>query len=134
MRGVVPMKFSNKSIKLGGLVAAAIGAVAFTDVAMARDAADVAKGLFDQLGSMADLVTGGMFLGGLGVGGMSALKFKEHNENPQQVKLSKPVTYALVSAALIGLPTYLKTASSTLNGDGDSNNSLNSGVYSRIGS
>lgn len=128
------MKLNKKYIKVGGLVAAVVGAVAFTDVALARNAADVAKGIFTQLGSMADLVTGGMFLGGLGVGGMSALKFKEHNENPQQVKLSKPVTYAFVAAALIGLPTYLKTASSTLNGDGDSNNSLNSGVYSRIGS
>lgn len=128
------MKLNKQYIKVGGLVAAVAGAVAFTDVALARNAADVAKGIFTQLGSMADLVTGGMFLGGLGVGGMSALKFKEHNENPQQVKLSKPVTYAFVAAALIGLPTYLKTASSTLNGDGDSNNSLNSGVYSRIGS
>jgi len=127
------MKLNKQYIKVGGLVAAVAGAVAFTDVALARNAADVAKGIFTQLGSMADLVTGGMFLGGLGVGGMSALKFKEHNENPQQVKLSKPVTYAFVAAALIGLPTYLKTASSTLNGDGDSNNSLNSGVYSRIG-
>lgn len=122
----------TKNTKLLGLMAAAVGAVCFSDIALARDAGDMADGIFKQFGSMADLVTGGMFLGGLGVGGMSALKFKEHNENPNQTKLSKPVTYAFVAAALIGLPTYLKTASSTLNGDSGANNSLDAGVYKKV--
>lgn len=123
---------NKKIVKLAGLMTAAVSALAFTDVAMARDAAAVADGLFGQLSSMGDLVTGSMFLAGLGVGGLSALKFKEHNEDPRQTKLSKPVTYALVSAALIGLPTYLQTATSTLNGEGGSNNSFDAGVYNNI--
>lgn len=123
---------NKKIVKLAGLMTATVSALAFTDIAMARDAADVASGLFGQLSDMGDLVTGSMFLAGLGVGGLSALKFKEHNEDPRQTKLSKPVTYALVSAALIGLPTYLQTATSTLNGDGGSNNSFDSGVYNNI--
>lgn len=122
----------KKIMKIVGLSISALSALAFTDVAMARDAADVASGLFGQLSSMGDLVTGSMFLAGLGVGGLSALKFKEHNEDPRQTKLSKPVTYALVSAALIGLPTYLQTATSTLNGDSGSNNSFDTGVYNNI--
>jgi len=127
------MKLNKKHLKLGAIISASVAAVTMTDIAVARDAGEMAKGIFGQLGDFADLVTGGMFLAGLAVGGMSALKFKEHNENPNQTKLSKPITWALVSAALIGLPTYLKTMSSTINGDADSNNSLNNNVYSRIG-
>lgn len=85
----------------------AIALFAFGDSAMAKDFADVATNLNSQFQSAADLISGGAYLGGAGMGVQSALKFREHNENPQQVKLSKPLTYALVSGALLGLPSFL---------------------------
>ena len=73
-----------------------------------------------------------MFVGGLVTGGMSALKFKEHNENPNQTKLSKPITYLLVSAALIGIPTYLGTMTNTLNGDGHQSSDATGSTFNQI--
>ena len=123
----------NLSIKKAVLATATIaGSILLAQTAGAETVSEVAARLTDQLTNISKLAVGVMFVGGLVTGGMSALKFKEHNENPNQTKLSKPVTYAFVAAALIGLPTYLKTASSTLNGDSGTNNSLDAGVYKKV--
>jgi len=73
--------------------------------------ADTVKGQFSQL---ADLVFAAMFLVGIGLGGMAALKFKAHSDNPQQNKLMTPVILALVAAMLIALPTFINTSMATL--------------------
>lgn len=128
------MKVTKQTLKRVGLVAASMGVLAFSDAAMARTAGDAATSIFAMFGSFADLITGGMFLVGIGLGGLSLLKFKEHSDNPQQAKLMKPIIYLICAAGLIGLPAYLAMGSSTINGDGAQQNGLTTGVYSRIGS
>lgn len=98
----------------------------------AETVSSVAERLTDQLTNISKLAVGVMFVGGLVTGGMSALKFKEHNENPNQTKLSKPITYLLVSAALIGIPTYLGTMTNTLNGDGHQSSDATGSTFNQI--
>jgi intracellular multiplication protein IcmD len=51
---------------------------------------------------------------GIGIAGLSALKFKAHSENPQQNKITVPIVLAMVAALLIALPTYINTSTNTL--------------------
>ena len=106
---------------VGALGLAAIGAM-LGDYSAMQAAVD-AKGVADQVkgnfGAIADLMGGGAYLAGAGFGIQAALKFKAHNENPQQVKLSQPLTYAVVAGALLSLPTFLTTGADTMfNGGG----------------
>lgn len=93
----------------------AVGSVSLfllgTEAAHAMDFTNLAGNLNSQFQSAADLISGGSYLVGAGMGVQSALKFKEHNENPQQTKLSKPLTYAIVAGALLGLPSFLSVGS-----------------------
>jgi len=121
----------NKSVVFT-LALAAASSLVFTGVADAETVSGVAGRLTDQLTNISKLAVGVMFVGGLVTGGMSALKFKEHNENPNQTKLSKPITYLLVSAALIGIPTYLGTMTNTLNGDGHKSSDATGSTFNQI--
>ncbi|EPP7233407.1 hypothetical protein ACTOJ1_000286 [Shigella flexneri] len=121
----------NKSVVFT-LALAAASSLVFTGVADAETVSGVAGRLTDQLTNISKLAVGVMFVGGLVTGGMSALKFKEHNENPNQTKLSKPITYLLVSAALIGIPTYLGTMTNTLNGDGHQSSDATGSTFNQI--
>jgi len=121
----------NKSVVFT-LALAAASSLVFTGVADAETVSVVAGRLTDQLTNISKLAVGVMFVGGLVTGGMSALKFKEHNENPNQTKLSKPITYLLVSAALIGIPTYLGTMTNTLNGDGHQSSDATGSTFNQI--
>ena len=121
----------NKSVVFT-LALAAASSLVFTGIADAETVSGVAGRLTDQLTNISKLAVGVMFVGGLVTGGMSALKFKEHNENPNQTKLSKPITYLLVSAALIGIPTYLGTMTNTLNGDGHQSSDATGSTFKQI--
>ena len=121
----------NKSVVFT-LALAAASSLVFTGVADAETVSVVAGRLTDQLTNISKLAVGVMFVGGLVTGGMSALKFKEHNENPNQTKLSKPITYLFVSAALIGIPTYLGTMTNTLNGDGHQSSDATGSTFNQI--
>ena len=123
----------NLSIKKAVLATATIaGRVLLAQTAGAETVSEVAGRLTEQLTNISKLAVGVMFVGGLVTGGMSALKFKEHNENPNQTKLSKPITYLLVSAALIGIPTYLGTMTNTLNGDGHKSSDATGSTFNQI--
>lgn len=94
--------------------AAACALFGFADSAMAKDFATIAAQSGKQFQGMADLLSTGSYLVGSGMAVQAALKFREHNENPQNVKLSKPITYALVSGMLLGLPTWMSVGKDSL--------------------
>lgn len=102
-----------------GLAALGCSAIGFAlgdspALAMAVDIKDVANQIRSNFQGVADLMSGGAYLAGAAFGIQSALKFKTHNENPQQVKLSQPMTYALVAGALLSLPTFLTIGTDVL--------------------
>lgn len=92
----------------------------------------VADRLSSQLDEFANLLTGAMFLVGIGLGAMAALKFKAHNEDPRSTKITTPIVLACVSACLIGLPAYLTYVQNSVVGE-DGGGSLTESVYGDIG-
>ena len=117
----------NTSKILSVLGVIGVGALAMSPMgAQAVELQAVLSKAQTQLASVADIISGGAYIIGAGTGVMSLLKFKEHNDNPQQVKLSKPLTLLLVSGGLLSLPSFL-----TIGGDSaglDEANELKSGV------
>lgn len=109
----IRQKIKERDMEKGKFISASlhgIGALAlfaFADSALAKDFAEVAGSIHSQFQSAADLISGGAYLGGAGMGAQAALKFRDHNENPHQTRLSKPLTYAAVAGALLGLPSFL---------------------------
>lgn len=96
-----------------------------------QDIGGAADNVFTQLSSIADVITAGVFLAGLGIAAASAFKFKAHSENPQQVTLKVPLMYAFVAALCIGLPAYLNMSRSTIF-EGEDGNSMDKGVYQSV--
>ena len=123
------------SNKRGILTMLALIALFMAAPAMAQE--DTIGGVADRIGGqldeLADLLTGAMFLVGIGLGAMAALKFKAHNEDPRSTKITTPITLAVVSACLIGLPAYLTYVQNSVIGDGAEGNSLDESVYGNIG-
>lgn len=102
-------------------IALALGATALAALPALAGAAtigDVASNVGGSFTAIADLFSGASYLAGAGLGIQSALKFKDHNTNPQQTKLSTPMTYALVAGALLALPSFIGTATDTMWGAG----------------
>ncbi len=124
--------FSNKRslLMMLALVSMFLAAPA---MAQSNDLGGIAERIQNQMGAFADLLTGGMFLVGIGIGAMAALKFKAHNEDPRSTKITTPIVLMIVSACLIGLPAYLTFVSNSVVGDGNANGSLDDSVYGNIG-
>ena len=123
--------FSNKR---GILTMLALIALCMAAPAMAQDntVGGVAERITGQLDEFANLLTGAMFLVGIGLGAMAALKFKAHNEDPRSTKITTPIVLAVVSACLIGLPAYLTYVSNSVVGEGAEGNALDESVYGNI--
>lgn len=113
-------------------VGATLACVAVPAFAQGQNIGDSANNLFNQFSGIANVLTGGSFLAGIGLGGAAALKFKAHSENPQQVPLKHPLGYAAAASLCIGLPAFLNMGAGTFFG-GSQNNSLNAGTYQTIG-
>lgn len=120
-------KNSTVTMMLLGMVLAMFAVPAFAQ----QDIGRAAINIFGQLSSIADVVTAGVFLAGLGIAAASAFKFKAHSENPQQVTLKVPLMYAFVAALCIGLPAYLNMSRSTIF-EGEAGNSMDNAVYQNI--
>ena len=124
--------FSNNR---SALMLLALAALFVASPAMAQDATvgGVAERITGQLGAFADLLTGAMFLVGIGLGAMAMLKFKAHNEDPRSTKITTPIVLAVVSACLIALPAYLTYVANSVVGEGAEGNQLDESVYGNIG-
>lgn len=129
------MKTVRKSRQTGKAVALGLTSLVLLSIstlATAQTFGDAAQRVFDQFGDFADVIMGVIFLAGLGFGFLSATKFKAHNENPQQNRITTPIVLAIVSVMCVGFPAYINMTKQTLLEDGDSN-SLDAGAYQSIG-
>ena len=121
----------NKQIK-SALVysAAAVGAfVAGIESSWAADFKSTAGKVHEQFQGAADLISGGAYIGGAAFGVQAAMKLREHSENPQQTRLSKPLTFGVVSGALLALPSFLSVGTDSMGFD--QKNSLSKGTLGR---
>ena len=65
---------------------------------------------------IAQLITAGSYIAGMGFALGAILKFKQHKDNPQQITIGTPIALLFVAAALLFLPTIFGTANQTLFG------------------
>ena len=75
-------------------------------------AANVTK-TFAQIGA---LITSGSYIAGLAFSVGAIMKFKQHKDNPTQIPIGTPISLVLIAAALLFMPTLLKTIGATMFG------------------
>ncbi len=118
-------KKTIRVLKAASLAAPAAALLLFSDGAFAASAGQVADNIRNQFGSIADMIGGASYIMGAGFGVRGALKLKEHNENPSQVKLSQPLTALVVSGALLALPSVMDTGAESTFGNDSKKTSVN---------
>lgn len=90
----------------------------------------VAENVTSTFDRMAELITAGSYIAGLGFAIGAILKFKAHKDNPTQIPVGTPVALMFVAAALIFLPSMFEVAGGTLFGDDGYTSAGISGVTS----
>ena len=91
---------------------------ALAPAAKERAAADTAvRTNLGNLGNLAQLITAGSYVAGLGFAVGAIVKFKQHKDNPTQSPISTPIALLFISAALMFIPSVFKSAGGTLFGN-----------------
>lgn len=107
----------NRGLALIFNIVLAIGCLIFSEMAIAGSTlGDMAAHITDSFESMGKLITAGSYVAGLGFAVGAILKFKAHKDNPAQEPIGKPIGLVLIAAALLFMPTLLKTVGSTMFG------------------
>ena len=78
--------------------------------------ASVANQVKTSFGAVAQLITAGAYIAGMGFGVGAIMKFKAHKDNPQQIPVGTPVALLFISAALLFMPSIFSVAGGTLFG------------------
>ncbi len=117
------MKTIKKLIKPTLLFLATVG-LYFTATSIFADAgggtapsggiSDVANTVTSNLTGVAKLITAASYVAGLGFAVGAILKFKAHKDNPTQITVGVPIALVFIAAALLFLPSLMKSAGKTL--------------------
>lgn len=67
-----------------------------------------------QLGAIAQLITAGSYVAGMGFAVGAIVKFKAHKDNPTTVTIGMPIALLFVAAALIFIPSVYSTTGASL--------------------
>lgn len=99
-------------------VLSGVGLLCFVGLAFAGEdnLAGVADTLKNNFSALAQLVTAGSYLAGLGFAVGAVLKFKQHKDNPTQIPVGTPIAMLFVAIALLFLPMVLKVAGKSVFG------------------
>ncbi|MDA8561920.1 type IV secretion protein IcmD [Gammaproteobacteria bacterium] len=76
----------------------------------------IASTVTGSLGGIAQLITAGSYVGGMGFAVAAVVGFKAHKDNPTQSALSKPIVLLFVAIALIFIPNVFSSGGATLFG------------------
>lgn len=106
----------NKGLFKKVLVGASLLLVGGLAMAGGDDLAGVANTLKGNFEALAQLVTAGSYLAGLGFAVGAVLKFKQHKDNPTQIPVGTPIAMLFVAVALLFLPMVLKVAGKSVFG------------------
>lgn len=82
---------------------------------------EMTNNIAGSMSGMVDLISGMAYIVAIGLGMNAALKLKEHNENPDRVAISQPITMMMISAMMMALPSFLGTAATTTFSTGAAN-------------
>jgi intracellular multiplication protein IcmD len=108
-------KMSKKILLLlgGSLFCFCLGTMA---LAVTSGIGGVASQVKSNLGPIAQLLTAGSYILGMGMGVAAIIKFKAHKDNPTQVQIGQPIALLFIAAALLFIPSVFKTSGGTLFG------------------
>ncbi len=110
---------ANQSLKksilmiIGAIACFCLGTAAFA-VATGSGIGAVADNVKSNLGNIAQLITAGAYVAGMGFGVGAIVKFKAHKDNPTQVAISVPIAMLFIAAALLYVPSVFKSTGQTL--------------------
>jgi intracellular multiplication protein IcmD len=76
----------------------------------------IATNVKNNLTAVAQLITAGSYVAGMGFAVGAIAKFKQHKDNPQQMPLSTPIVLLFIGIALIFIPSIFKSGGGTLFG------------------
>lgn len=99
-----------------GLWLLSLTGLLFAGAGGGKDLGGIAEGVTEQLGNVATLFVVVAYVAGVGFALMGITQFKAHKDSPQQVPISKPIVYIMISAGLLFLPTLMDTAGQTVFG------------------
>ena len=74
----------------------------------------VASRVKGNLSDIAQLITAGSYVAGMGFAIGAIVKFKAHKDNPTQVTIGMPIALLFVAAALLFAPGVFKASGGTL--------------------
>ncbi len=97
---------------LSGISLLCVGAWAYA--ATGAGIAGIAETAKENLGAVAELITAGSYVAGMGFAVAAITGFKAHKDNPTQSPISKPIALLFVGAALLFAPSVFKSAGGTL--------------------
>lgn len=101
----------TKTLALVSLVLVASVCFAVTDLK------GVAGSLKSNFTALAQLITAGAYLAGMGFAMAAILKFKQHKDNPTQIPVGTPIAMLFVAAALLFLPKIMEIAGKSVFGE-----------------
>jgi intracellular multiplication protein IcmD len=68
---------------------------------------EMAKLITGSFANIAQLITAGSYIAGIGFSLGAVMKFKAHKDNPTQVQIGTPIAMTFIAAALLFFPTIL---------------------------
>lgn len=85
-----------------------------TDVFATSGIGAVATQAKKQLSAIAQLITAGSYVAGMGFAVGAVVKFKAHKDNPTQQPIGVPIALLFVGAALIYIPSVFSSTGASL--------------------
>ncbi len=107
------MQFKKSVLVATGLSLLAGSAVAASG---SNDLGFVANTVTNSMSNVSKLIGSLSYVGGVGFALAGIIKFKAHKDNPQQEPIGKAFVLIAVAAALIFLPSVIKSTGATLFG------------------
>jgi intracellular multiplication protein IcmD len=101
------------------MVALITGLCFYSGYALAADYQNIGQIATNVTGTfygIAQLITAGSYIAGMGFALAAIMKFKQHKDNPTNIPIGTPIALLFISAALIFLPTIFGVAGTTIFG------------------
>lgn len=98
------------------VVSAGVAMAAGTGGAPAGSIGSVAQIVQSSFSNVAKVMTAGAYVMGIGFVIASLFKFKAHKDNPTQVQIGTPIALLFIGAAMIFIPSVMKTGGATVFG------------------
>ena len=113
------VKVTQRGWVFTAMIAVITGLCFYSGYALAatyQNIGQIATNVTDTFYGIAQVITAGAYIAGMGFALAAILKFKQHKDNPTQITIGAPIALLFIAAALIFLPTIFGVAGQTIFG------------------